>query len=259
MVRLVHSAERMHGHMAVGTFRDAAFRMVHMLNRILSAFFVARKTGFIGLFAFEFVAATRGMAVAALKVSLGGTGTKPPATHGVVFPKIPSTRVIIRVLESRQVVVVPVVFCRFEAVRNRATLRVAAGTGIVLLLDRHIVPADDLQIFRHLAFGGFSTNPDVFRCRSVAGLAANAGLEGSVVVEKVKDLEDNVGLNALTGEYVNMFEAGIIDPAKVTRSAGQNAASIAGLLLTTEALIADKPEEEGMPAMPGGMGGMPPM
>jgi chaperonin GroEL len=87
-------------------------------------------------------------------------------------------------------------------------------------------------------------------------IAANAGLEGSVVVEKVKTLKEGQGLNALTGDYVDMQEAGIIDPAKVTRSALQNAASIAALLLTTEALIADKPEE--MPPMPMGGGGMPP-
>jgi chaperonin GroEL len=86
-------------------------------------------------------------------------------------------------------------------------------------------------------------------------IAANAGLEGSVVVEKVKGLKEGEGLNALDGEYVNMLDAGIVDPAKVTRSALQNAASIAALLLTTEALIADKPEEA--PAMPMG-GGMPP-
>jgi chaperonin GroEL len=90
-------------------------------------------------------------------------------------------------------------------------------------------------------------------------IATNAGLEGSVVVEKVKDLKDGMGLNALTGEYVDMLEAGIVDPAKVTRSALQNAASIAALLLTTEALIADKPEEGGgMGGMPGMGGGMPP-
>ncbi len=89
-------------------------------------------------------------------------------------------------------------------------------------------------------------------------IAANAGLEGSVVVEKVKALEDGMGLNALNGEYVDMLEAGIIDPAKVTRSALQNAASIAALLLTTEALIADKPEEGGGMGMPGMGGGMPP-
>jgi chaperonin GroEL len=86
-------------------------------------------------------------------------------------------------------------------------------------------------------------------------IAANAGLEGSVVVEKVKGLKEGEGLNALDGEYVNMLDAGIVDPAKVTRSALQNAASIAALLLTTEALIADKAEEG--PAMPMG-GGMPP-
>jgi chaperonin GroEL len=88
-------------------------------------------------------------------------------------------------------------------------------------------------------------------------IATNAGLEGSVVVEKVKGLKQGMGLNALNAEYVDMLEAGIIDPAKVTRSALQNAASIAALLLTTEALIADKPEEEKM--MPGMPGGMPPM
>ena len=67
-----------------------------------------------------------------------------------------------------------------------------------------------------------------------------------------------MGLNALNGEYVDMLDAGIIDPAKVTRSALQNAASIAALLLTTEALIADKPEEGGGMGMPGMGGGMPP-
>ena len=89
-------------------------------------------------------------------------------------------------------------------------------------------------------------------------IASNAGLEGSVVVEKVKNLKQGMGLNALNGEYVDMLDAGIIDPAKVTRSALQNAASIAALLLTTEALIADKPEEGGGMGMPGMGGGMPP-
>ncbi|WP_326826163.1 chaperonin GroEL [Streptosporangium sp. NBC_01756] len=84
-------------------------------------------------------------------------------------------------------------------------------------------------------------------------IAVNAGLEGGVVVEKVRNLTPGEGLNAATGEYVNMFEAGIIDPAKVTRSALQNAASIAALFLTTEAVIAEKPEKAGAaPAMPGG-------
>jgi chaperonin GroEL len=86
-------------------------------------------------------------------------------------------------------------------------------------------------------------------------IAFNSGLEGGVVVEKVRSLKVGHGLNAATGEYVDMIKAGIIDPAKVTRSALQNAASIAALFLTTEAVIADKPEKSS-PAMPGGDGGM---
>ena len=88
-------------------------------------------------------------------------------------------------------------------------------------------------------------------------IAINAGLEGGVVAEKVAGLELGKGLNAATGEYVDMLEAGIPDPTKVTRSALQNAASIAALFLTTEAVIADKPEKApAMPAGDGGMGGM---
>ncbi|MDQ7906645.1 chaperonin GroEL [Phytohabitans sp. ZYX-F-186] len=84
-------------------------------------------------------------------------------------------------------------------------------------------------------------------------IAVNAGLEGGVVVEKVRNLETNHGLNAASGEYVDLLSAGIIDPAKVTRSALQNAASIAALFLTTEAVVADKPEKEKAPAgAPGG-------
>ncbi|WP_067170473.1 chaperonin GroEL [Microtetraspora niveoalba] len=84
-------------------------------------------------------------------------------------------------------------------------------------------------------------------------IAVNAGLEGGVVVEKVRNLTPGEGLNAASGEYVDMFESGIIDPAKVTRSALQNAASIAALFLTTEAVIAEKPEKAAAaPAMPGG-------
>ena len=84
-------------------------------------------------------------------------------------------------------------------------------------------------------------------------IAINAGLEGGVVVEKVRHLPAGEGLNASTGEYVDMIKTGIIDPAKVTRSALQNAASIAALFLTTEAVIADKPEPKpAVPAAPGG-------
>ncbi|MQA25509.1 MAG: chaperonin GroEL [Micromonosporaceae bacterium] len=91
-------------------------------------------------------------------------------------------------------------------------------------------------------------------------IAINAGLEGGVVVEKVRGLETGHGLDAATGEYVDMLAAGIIDPAKVTRSALQNAASIAALFLTTEVVVADKPEKEkagaGAAGGDGGMGGM---
>ena len=89
-------------------------------------------------------------------------------------------------------------------------------------------------------------------------IAANAGFEGAVKVREVADAKGTIGLNAITGELVDLVEAGIIDPAKVTRSALQNAASIAALLLTTEALVADKPEPASMPGggMDGGMGGM---
>ncbi|KRE86381.1 molecular chaperone GroEL [Paenibacillus sp. Soil766] len=91
----------------------------------------------------------------------------------------------------------------------------------------------------------------------VRTIAANAGQEGSVIVERLKNEKVGIGYNAASGQWVNMFEAGIVDPAKVTRSALQNAASVAAMFLTTEAVIADKPEasKPGMPDM-GGMGGM---
>jgi chaperonin GroEL len=89
-------------------------------------------------------------------------------------------------------------------------------------------------------------------------IATNAGFEGSIILEKVKEAKKNVGFNVLTEKFEDMIKAGIVDPAKVTRSAVENAASIAGMLLTTECLIADKPEKEGAGGMPGmgGMGGM---
>ncbi|MFP4661572.1 MAG: chaperonin GroEL [Halanaerobiales bacterium] len=91
-------------------------------------------------------------------------------------------------------------------------------------------------------------------------IADNAGYEGSVIVERVKERDKGIGFDAYKGEFVNMIEAGIVDPAKVTRSALQNAASAAAMLLTTECLVADKEDEDdGGPAgggMPGGMGGM---
>lgn len=91
----------------------------------------------------------------------------------------------------------------------------------------------------------------------VRQIAYNAGYEGSVVIDKLKHSDAGVGFNAATGEWVNMIEAGIIDPVKVTRSALQNAASVASLILTTEAVVANKPEPASTPAMdPNMMGGM---
>ncbi len=90
-------------------------------------------------------------------------------------------------------------------------------------------------------------------------IATNAGFEGSIVVQKVgESKEDEWGFNALTDTYEDLVKAGVIDPAKVVRSALQNASSIASLLLTTEALVSEIPEEKKEPAMPagGGMGGM---
>ncbi|BBA91813.1 MULTISPECIES: chaperonin GroEL [Streptococcus] len=89
----------------------------------------------------------------------------------------------------------------------------------------------------------------------VRQIAYNAGYEGSVIIDKLKNSEFGTGFNAATGEWVNMIEAGIIDPVKVTRSALQNAASVASLILTTEAVVANKPEPAA-PAMPQGMDGM---
>ena len=89
-------------------------------------------------------------------------------------------------------------------------------------------------------------------------IVANAGIEGSIVVQKVKEGKGDFGFNARSEEYENMFKAGVIDPTKVTRIALENAASIAGMLLTTECVVADKPKKEEAPAPHGapGMGGM---
>ena len=87
-------------------------------------------------------------------------------------------------------------------------------------------------------------------------IANNAGLEGSIVVQKVKEGEGAFGFNARTEEYGDLLQMGVLDPTKVARTALQNAASVAGLLLTTESVVADRPEKK-EPAMPGGdMGGM---
>ena len=94
----------------------------------------------------------------------------------------------------------------------------------------------------------------------VRQIAKNAGLEGSVIVDKVKSCEKGIGYNALTEEYVDMIKAGIVDPVKVTRSALQNASSVAAMVLTTESVVADKPDPAAdaaaAAAMAGAGGGM---
>ncbi|KOY57730.1 MULTISPECIES: chaperonin GroEL [Streptomyces] len=141
-----------------------------------------------------------------------------------------------------------------DAVRNaKAAVEegIVAGGGVALLQASAVFEKLDLS-------GDEATGANAVKLALEAPLkqiAVNGGLEGGVVVEKVRNLTVGWGLNAATGEYVDMIAEGIIDPAKVTRSALQNAASIAALFLTTEAVIADKPEKAGAPAgggMPGG-------
>ncbi len=125
---------------------------------------------------------------------------------------------------------------------------IVAGGGVTLLaaqesLEKLEVPADEQT-------GVWIVKRSLEEPLKI--IARNAGLEGGVVVEKVRTLGPGEGLNAATGEYGDLFKDGVIDAAKVTRSALQNAASIAALFLTTEAIITDKPEKEKAPAMPGG-------
>jgi chaperonin GroEL len=144
-----------------------------------------------------------------------------------------------------------------DAVRNA---KAAVEEGIVAGGGVALIQAGNAAFAKLELTGDEATGANIVRVAIEAPLkqiAINAGLEGGVVAEKVTHLESGWGLNAATGEYVDLIAAGIIDPAKVTRSALQNAASIAALFLTTEAVIADKPEKAA-PAMPGGddMGGM---
>lgn len=143
-----------------------------------------------------------------------------------------------------------------DAVRNaKAAVEegIVAGGGVALIQAAEVLDSVELE-------GDEATGANIVKVAVEAPLkqiAVNAGLEGGVVVERVRKLSTGEGLNAATGEYVNLLAAGIADPVKVTRSALQNAASIAGLFLTTEAVVADKPEPPA-PAAPGAddMGGM---
>src|SRR3954466_13946243 len=143
-----------------------------------------------------------------------------------------------------------------DAVRNaKAAVEegIVAGGGVALL-QAGTAAFEKLDLE-----GDEATGANIVRIAVEAPLkqiAINAGLEGGVVAEKVRNLETGWGLNAATGEYVDLIKEGIIDPAKVTRSALQNAASIAALFLTTEVVIADKPEKASAGAGAGGGGGM---
>jgi chaperonin GroEL len=141
-----------------------------------------------------------------------------------------------------------------HATRAAVQEGIVAGGGVALI--RAISALDNVKV----ANEDQATGVNIIRMALEAPLrtiVANAGGEGSVVVQRVKEGKDDFGYNARDDKYENMFAAGIIDPTKVTRLALENAASIAGLLLTTECVVADEPEEKAAPAMPqGGMGGM---
>jgi chaperonin GroEL len=141
-----------------------------------------------------------------------------------------------------------------DAVRNA---KAAVEEGIVAGGGVALAQAGKAAFAKQELEGDEATGANIVKVAVEAPLkqiAINAGLEGGVVAEKVRGLKPGHGLNAATGEYVNMLEAGIPDPAKVVRSALQNAASIAALFLTTEAVVADKPEKSAAPA--GGAGDM---
>ena len=144
-----------------------------------------------------------------------------------------------------------------NATRAAVAEGIVAGGGTALL---QVQPA----LAKIKATGDEKTGVEIVKCaieEPVRQIAYNAGLEGAVIVDTIKRSRKGYGFNALTEEYVDMIEAGIVDPTKVTRSALQNAASIASMVLTTESIVADKPAKEGaaMPAMPPMGGGMPGM
>jgi chaperonin GroEL len=142
-----------------------------------------------------------------------------------------------------------------QATRAALEEGIVPGGGVALLRAASSITTDDLEddeatgakiILRSLE-------------EPLRQIAFNAGLEGSVVVNDVRKAKQNEGLNAATGKITDLIKAGVIDPAMVTRSALQNAASIGKNILTTEAIVAEVPDKEGgggMPGMPGGMDGM---
>jgi chaperonin GroEL len=140
-----------------------------------------------------------------------------------------------------------------SATRAAVEEGIVAGGGTALLRSREAVEKEAATLMGDEATGARIVARALGE--PLRWIALNAGLEGAVYVRQVESENGAVGLDATTGEIVDLVKAGIIDPAKVTRSALQNAASIAALLLTTEVLVADKPEKP-QPAPGGGMGGM---
>jgi chaperonin GroEL len=140
-----------------------------------------------------------------------------------------------------------------QATRAALEEGIVPGGGVALLNAQESVSADGLD-------GDEATGAEIIRRaleEPIRQIAENSGFEGSVVVNKVRDLKPGEGLNAANGDYGDLIAAGVIDPTMVTRSALQNAASIAKNILTTECIVAEPPEAEGA-GMPGG-GGMPDM
>jgi chaperonin GroEL len=139
-----------------------------------------------------------------------------------------------------------------SATRAAVEEGIVAGGGVALLRAQQALDKLDLS-------GDEAVGVSIVRKAlelPLYWIAANAGFEGAVAVARVRELSDSSGLDAATGEYVDLFKAGVVDPAKVTRSAVQNAVSIAALLLTTETLVVDKPEEEEAAAGAGHSHGM---
>ena len=143
-----------------------------------------------------------------------------------------------------------------HATRAAVEEGIVPGGGVALL--RTVPALDNLKLTGDMKIGVGIVKRALEE--PIRQIVSNAGLEGSVIVQKVREMKTNEGFDAATEEYVDMLKAGIIDPTKVTRTALQNAASVSSLMLTTEAMITDIPEEkhEMMPGggMPGGMGGM---
>jgi chaperonin GroEL len=142
-----------------------------------------------------------------------------------------------------------------SATRAAVEEGVVAGGGTALIRSREAVDKVAASLEGDEATGARTVSKALDA--PLRWIAFNAGIEGQVVIREVARESGNIGLNAITGELEDLLKAGVIDPAKVTRSALQNAASIASLLLTTEVLVADKPEKESAAGMGGGgMGGM---